>query len=242
MAFFCSERKIALVTGGTRGIGKGIALALAKAGATVYITGRTLTASDSRPGTLSGTADEINGDAEVTAGSIVPVVLDQADDEAVEALFTTIAADAGKLDILVNNAYDGGGMKNAKKFYDNDVSSFDRPATVGLRSAYVASMHACRMMAAQQSGLVVNISAFGGVKPYTSTVYTIVKTGVDRFTADAALELFDDNVAMVSLWPGLVKTEAVMRGNARVASPRTPRASSSSGGIQFCIQNDGFCI
>jgi NAD(P)-dependent dehydrogenase (short-subunit alcohol dehydrogenase family) len=200
------EGQVAVVTGASRGIGKGVALALAKAGATVYVTGRTTTASDSRPGTLVGTAEEINSDDEVTLGSCIPVVCDHADDASVEALFQRIEQERGRLDILVNNAYDGGGG-GAGKWWEQPFSSFDRPAMVGLRSAYITSMLAARMMTPKKAGLIVNISAFGGVKPYTSVVYTTVKTGIDRFTADAALELYEDNVSMVSLWPGLVKTE-----------------------------------
>jgi NAD(P)-dependent dehydrogenase (short-subunit alcohol dehydrogenase family) len=134
------------------------------------------------------------------------VVCDHADDASVEALFQRIEQERGRLDILVNNAYDGGGG-GAGKWWEQPFASFDRPATVGLRSAYITSMLAARMMAPKKAGLIVNISAFGGVKPYTSVVYTTVKTGIDRFTADAALELYEDNVSMVSLWPGLVKTE-----------------------------------
>ena len=86
-------------------------------------------------------------------------------------------------------------------------------------------MYAARMMAPKKAGLIANISAFGGIKPYTSVVYTTVKTGIDRFTADAALELLEDNVSMVSIWPGLVKTEGVIN---RMGGPEGRVAKSKN--------------
>ena len=95
--------KICLVTGASRGIGRGIALALGSEGATVYITGRTLEPSSKVPGSLSVTADEVNA----RGGHAIPVQCDHGVDEEIYRLFDRIEKDHGRIDLLVNNAFKG---------------------------------------------------------------------------------------------------------------------------------------
>ena len=195
--------KVCLVTGASRGIGRGIALQLGEAGATVYITGRK--ASD-----LQRTCDEVKARG---AHNAIPVVMDHGKDDEVEALFERIKKEqGGQLDICVNNAYAGVNAiaaSSGKKFYDTPPGIWDQINGVGLRNHYICTVYASRMMVKQKSGLIVNISSPGGLRYLFNVSYGIGKTACDRMAADCAVELKNDNVAMVSLWPGPVATEIV---------------------------------
>jgi len=195
--------KVCLVTGAGRGIGKGIALQLGEAGATVYITGRTKT-------NLEECADEIKA----RGGQPISVVMDHSQDEAVEQLFKKIASEqSGRLDVLVNNAYAGVNMifKSAgKKFWETDpVETWDCINGVGLRGHYHCTTLASRLMVEAKQGLIVNVSSIGGLRYLFNVAYGVGKAGCDRMAADCAMELKKHNVAMVSLWPGPVKTEYI---------------------------------
>jgi len=200
--------KVCLVTGGSRGIGRGIALQLAKAGATVYLTGRNMEA-------LIKCADEMRESC--AAGDnkdIHPVQVDHANDDQVRQLFDQIKGEQGRLDILVNNAYAGVDyiFRNLdKSFWENDDPGvfWDRHNNVGLRNHFICSSYAARIMSEQKSGLIVNISSAGGLQYLFNVPYGVGKTAVDRMTQDTAHELKKHNVAVVSLWPGPVKTEIV---------------------------------
>ena len=199
--------KVAIVTGASRGIGKGCALALGDAGATVYLTGRTVSAGSSPlPGTVGETA------AEVTArgGKGIAVACDHRDDAQTEALFERVKAEAGRLDILVNNAFlIPNELTAGKKFWDMELSSWDDMIDVGLRSAYVASVFAARLMVDHQSGLIVNVSSSGAAQYAWHVAYGVGKCALDRMTADTAHELVPFGVSVVSIWPGFVRTERI---------------------------------
>jgi len=198
--------RVAIVTGASRGIGKGCAIELGAAGATVYVTGRTVTEGSSPlPGTIGATAAEVNA----AGGRGIAVACDHRDDEAVAALFARVSSDHGRLDVLVNNALlMPREMLNGKRFYENPISNWDDMIDVGTRSAYAASWFAARdFMVAQGSGLIVNISSSGATKYAWSVPYGVGKAALDRISADTAHELRETGVTVVSLWPGLVKTE-----------------------------------
>lgn len=197
--------QIALVTGGSRGIGRGCALELAAAGAKVYLTGRTLSEGDSPwPGTLSGTAAEINE----AGGEAVGLACDHRDDQAVSHAFQQIEEAEGRLDVLVNNAFlIPKELTSGRPFWEVPLSNWDDMFDVGTRSAYVASAEAARRMVAQGSGLIANISSSGAREYAWHVAYGVGKAALDRLTADAAHELKDHGVTVVSLWPGLVLTE-----------------------------------
>jgi dehydrogenase/reductase SDR family member 1 len=206
--------RIALVTGASRGGGKGIAIGLADAGATVYITGRTALSTDERdsaggkplPGALSETADEIRD----RGGICIPIGCDHRDDAQVAAVFDQIAKEAGVLDVLVNNAYLGSDYTaSGTRFWEAPVSSFDDQVAVGLRSAYVASSYAARMMIPRRQGLIVNISSASAAGYILATAYCVVKAALDRMSSDMAHELRPHNVASITLWPGAIRTERV---------------------------------
>ncbi|XP_072014064.1 dehydrogenase/reductase SDR family member 1-like [Amphiura filiformis] len=199
--------KVCLVTGTSRGIGKGIALQLGDAGAIVYITARTLLPNEYSEGSLVETAEEV----ELRGGRCIPVKCDHANDEDVKQLFNRIKEEQnGRLDVLVNNAYEGTWdiFDNLNvPFWELPPEFWDNTCNVGLRSHYVASVLASEMMVAARQGLIVNISSGGGLGYIFNASYGIGKSAVDRMAADCAVELRPYNVAFVSLWPGAVKTE-----------------------------------
>lgn len=224
--------KVALVTGGSRGIGKGIAVALGKRGMVVYVTGRT------RPGEeafcrLGGSVDETAALVDEAGGQGVAVYCDHADDGQTQRVFEKIEAEQGRLELLVNNAWGGyqrmqrkleealegkksrgkmvAGMEEAfgeftNTFWELPLEDWDGMNRVGARSHYVAAVLAARLMTGAKGGLIVNLTAdvseIGG-----QVAYGMAKAGVDRMTADTAAQLRDSGVAVVGLRPGMVLTE-----------------------------------
>lgn len=195
----------AIVTGASRGVGKGCALELGVAGATVYATGRTLKEGGSPlPGSLEATVREI----EAAGGRAAGVVCDHRDDAQVAALFERVADECGRLDVLVNNAFlIPPELTSGLPFWETPLSNWDDMIDVGTRSAYVASWHAARPLAARKRGLIVNVSSSGAAGFAWHVAYGVGKCALDRVTADTAVQLRDHGVAVVSLWPGLVLTE-----------------------------------
>ncbi|MBQ0760837.1 MAG: NAD(P)-dependent dehydrogenase (short-subunit alcohol dehydrogenase family) [Zhongshania sp.] len=200
---FLGSDCIALVTGASRGAGKGIALALGDAGATVYVTGRSQAEGDSAlPGTVYATAEQITQ----RGGRGIAVVCDHANDESVAALFAQIERDHGKLDILVNNALCvPEGLTLPGPFWEKPLSLQDI-LNVGLRSSYVAAYYAAPLLV-RQGGLLVNTSSPGGRSYMHGPAYGAGKAGVDKMAHDMAVDFEPYQVAVVSLWMGLLKTE-----------------------------------
>jgi NAD(P)-dependent dehydrogenase (short-subunit alcohol dehydrogenase family) len=202
--------KVALVTGASRGAGRGIARGFGELGYTVYVTGRTITPGDAKgwdgsvlPGTVSETA------AEVTAagGKGIAVVCDHSDDAQVAALFDRIASEQGHLDVLVNNAtYIHPQLIEKKPFWEKDLGAVGI-LDVGLRSAYVASWHAARMMVAQGHGTIAFGSSFGGSCYMHGPAYGAQKAGIDKFAHDMEHDLRGSGVIAVSIWMGPLVTE-----------------------------------
>lgn len=199
--------KVCLVTGASRGVGRGVARELGAAGATVYVTGRTA-GDPAAPaaGTVLATAREVTE----AGGKGIAVVCDHARDADNEALCQRIGRDVGHLDILVNSATAlPEELTHPGPFWRKSLdmtSMFD----VGMRSAYVVSYYAAPLLLAAGGGLVVNISS-GGARCYMhGPAYGAAKAALDKMTHDMAYDLRDENVAAVSLWLGLVKTERAM--------------------------------
>ena len=197
--------KIAVVTGSSRGIGRGIAVGLGEKGATVYITGRS---QGEGPLTIGETAEMVN-----EAGGLgIPVAIDLADDKQIEDLYGQINKEHGRLDIHVNNAFKipnppvwGG------KFWEHPIQVWDDQVGIGLRAAYVASVHATRLMMRNNSlKLIVNISSSGSERYALSASYGVAKMGTDRLTRDFAVEGKEDGLCVVGLWPSQVLTEFIL--------------------------------
>ncbi|HKA13897.1 MAG TPA: SDR family NAD(P)-dependent oxidoreductase [Myxococcota bacterium] len=216
--------RVAIVTGASRGIGKGCAIELAAAGAAVYLTGRTVREGDAAlPGTVGATAAEIAA----AGGEAIAVACDHRDDAAVEALFARVDRERGRLDVLVNNAFlIPPEMTSGRPFFELPISNWDDMIDVGTRSAYVASAFAARRMTKSGSGLIANISSSGAVKYAWHVAYGVGKAALDRLTADTAHELRKLGVAVVSLWPGLVRTERVEKYAAQLPAFGQVRSES----------------
>lgn len=207
---------IALVTGASRGVGRGIAVALGEIGATVYITGRSETDADRTvplPGTIHETAELVRQ----AGGAGIALRCDHADDAQVRQVFERIRAEQGRLDVLVNNAWAGYQARQRRRnsgfhtpFWKLPPDFWDTMQTVGVRSHYIAGVFAAALMVEQGNGLIVHISAPAGGGYSENVAYGVSKAAVDRMAADMAHELKPYQVAVVSLWPGMVGTEMMM--------------------------------
>ncbi|MFN2567719.1 MAG: SDR family NAD(P)-dependent oxidoreductase [Gemmatimonadaceae bacterium] len=192
------EGHVALVTGASRGVGRGIATALAHAGATVHASRRSVERAD-------------------LPDTVRRVACDHTDDAAVERLFDRIRADAGGLDILANSAWggyermvEGGRFTWPLPFWEQPRWRWDAMITAGVRAAFVASQLAAQLMVPARRGLIVNVSTWAAQKHIGNVLYGIAKAATDKLSADAAHELRPHGVAAISLYPGLVRTEAVL--------------------------------
>jgi dehydrogenase/reductase SDR family protein 1 len=194
--------QIALVTGASRGVGKGIALGLGEAGATVYVTGRSVTQGE-HPGTIGETAEQVTA----LGGRGIAVACDHSDDAAVAALLASIHAKHGALDILVNNAFAVPDGRVVGPFWELPIAQWDTMHRVGLRSHYVATWHAAPPMIARGRGLIVHVSSFGAKIRAVNVAYGVGKAGVDRMARDMGKDLEPHGVTVVAIWPGMVKTE-----------------------------------
>jgi NAD(P)-dependent dehydrogenase (short-subunit alcohol dehydrogenase family) len=198
---------VALVTGASKNIGKGMALEVAASGATTYLTARTLADTAGAPGSLERTASEI----EAAGGRAVPLACDHGDDEQVEAVFDRIADDQGRLDVVVNVASPDFSEMVGIPFWERPLDDMSRCLDIGPRSNYATTVLAARrFMIAQRSGVVINVSSHGAEAYLLSVSYGAGKAAIDRITRDTALELKPHGVAVVSLWPGLVLTEGLL--------------------------------
>jgi len=195
---------IAVVTGASRGAGRGIAIALGSHGCKVYVTGRSEKAGDA---SLSGTIYETAEAVTAAGGAGIAVRVDHADDAQVQALFEQVRRDDGRLDILVNNACAiTDELTTPGNFWEKTLGLANM-LDVGLRSSYVASYYAAPMMVAQRHGLVVFTSASGAVHYVFGPAYGAHKAGMDKFAADMAVDFKDHNVAALSIWMGALLTE-----------------------------------
>lgn len=201
--------KVVVVTGASRGVGRGIAVALGAEGATVYLSGRTMDGvGEGLGGSLRETADEIDA----RGGRGIPVRCDHETDEDVQALFARVESEQGRCDILVNNVFAiPSGEMFGTAFWKQPIGFWDTMHRVGLRSHYVASVYAAPLLLKSQ-GLIANISSFGGASYQVNVAYGVGKAGVDRLARDMARDLKPHGVCSVALYPGVVRTERVLAG------------------------------
>ncbi|SVC62210.1 uncharacterized protein METZ01_LOCUS315064 [marine metagenome] len=194
--------KVCIVTGASRGLGRGIALVLARdEGCRVYATARN---GDALKALVEEAATGTKG------GTVNACVLDQSDDAAVQAFVEQVKKKESQVDLLVNSAYAGLiAIKPhfGKPFWEKPLSVFDASLNIGLRSAYVMSALVAPVMVKKKAGLIVQISSFGGVNYLFDVGYGVGKAGLDRLTADMAVEFKPYDVHAVTLYPGGAVTE-----------------------------------
>lgn len=207
---------VAVVTGASRGVGRGIALALGDAGATVYVTGRSARGgprTENLPGTIDDTADEVTR----RGGTGIAVRCDHGADADVEALFARVASEHGGLDLLVNNAWSGYERGTEVRF---DAPFWEQPlwrwdlCAASLRGHYVAARLAAPLMFERERALIVNIGFTDGDVYLGQVPYDVAKTGSDRMAVALAYELRKRGVAALTLHPGFVATERVEAASA----------------------------
>jgi dehydrogenase/reductase SDR family member 1 len=203
MASMTLDGRVAVVTGGTRGVGAGIARELARQGVQVFVTGR------SAPDRAS------------VAERIIGIRCDHRSDAEVEAAFQKILRETGGLDLLVNNVWGGyenmvenGNFSWPQPFWEQPVWRWDAMFAAGVRAHYRSSQLAAPRMIARQRGLIVNISFWAAQKHMGNVAYGVSKAATDKLTADMAQELRPHGVTVVSLYPGLVRTEKVLEAAA----------------------------
>jgi len=209
--------QVAIVTGASRGVPQGIALGLGEAGMTVYVTGRTYAPGDQKF-SLSGTIVETANEVTAQGGKGIAIRCDHTDDEQVRAVFEQIDQEQGRLDVLVNGVwggyehfYDGTEFWNEKGFWTAPFSRWEKMFDAGVRAYFVSSAFAVPRMISQGKGLIVNLSSFGAVDSKAGVMYGVAKAATDRMTALMAYELKEYNIAVICLYPGLVRTESVLQ-------------------------------
>lgn len=192
------QGQVAVVTGASRGIGRGVADVLAQAGMQVYATGRTVANAALDP-------------------AVTRVECDGADPAAVDSLFDRVQREAGRLDVLVNAAW--GGYDNMMEngvftwtapIWEQPVWRWSAMMDAGVRAAFLASRRAAQMMVPASSGLIVCLSHWAAQKRTGNTIYGVAKAATDKLVGDMAIELKPHGVAAVSLYPGMTRTELVM--------------------------------
>ena len=193
------DGRVAVVTGATKGIGRGVGRELARNGARVFVTGRSAT-------------DHESLDARITA-----IRCDHRLDDQVQAAFNTVLREANTIDILVNSVWGGyermmedGEFTWPRPFWEQPLWRWDAMFSAGVRAHYQASQLAAQAMVARRRGLIVNISQWAAQKHIGNVAYGVSKAATDKMTSDMATELKRYDVAVVSLYPGMVRTEKVM--------------------------------
>ncbi|PKO14414.1 MAG: oxidoreductase [Chloroflexi bacterium HGW-Chloroflexi-10] len=205
--------KVAIVTGASRNAGRGIARVLGEAGATVYVTGRSVRNSKPTTAYAFGNIDETAEIVTAQGGVGIPVACDHSIDAEVAGLFDRVKQEQGRLDLLVNNVW--GGYENMENFdapfWEQSFWRWDKMFTAGVRAHFTASCFAVPLMIPQRQGLIINTSFWDQDKYFKPLPYHLAKTTINRMAYGIALELREHNIAAVALSPGWLRTEHILR-------------------------------
>jgi NAD(P)-dependent dehydrogenase (short-subunit alcohol dehydrogenase family) len=206
------QGKVIVVTGASRGAGRGIAVTLGEVGATVYVTGRSVRGEPSienLPGTIEETAESVTA----RGGTGIAVRCDHTVDSDVEELFARVQREQGRIDLLVNNAWGGYEHHDYQKFsapfHEQPLRHWEGMFTAGVRAALVASRFAVSLMLPQRNGMIVNLTAWDRDQFLVNVFYDMAKGAINRMTYGIARELRPHNIAAVALAPGFIRTERV---------------------------------
>lgn len=211
------QNKFAVVTGASRGAGRAIALVLGEAGATVFVTGRTVrggAAVDALPGTIEETAEQVTA----RGGRGVAVRCDHSVDQDVEALFERVRTECGRVDILVNNVW--GGYEGYTfgipmgPFWEQPRAQWESMFVAGLRAHLVASQFAAPLMIGQPGGLIISTVAWAYDEYLRNLYYDLSKATVIRMVRGMAHDLRPHGVAAVAVAPGFMRTERILAAHA----------------------------
>jgi NAD(P)-dependent dehydrogenase (short-subunit alcohol dehydrogenase family) len=187
-----------MVTGASRGVGRGVAASLAQSGFKVFATGRSIDTAD-------------------LPAAVTRILCNHLHDEETSAAFARVAAEGDKLELLANCAW--GGYENMVEdgrftwglpFWEQPSHRWTSMMDAGVRASFMAGAHAARLMIPQRRGLIVNISGWAARKHIGNVIYGVSKAATDKMTSDMAHELRPHSIAVLSLYPGLVRTEAVL--------------------------------
>lgn len=203
--------KVALVAGGTRGGGRGIAVELGAAGAAVYVTGRSSAAGKSdlgRPETIEETAEKVTR----AGGTGIPVRTDHSRPDEVRALVERITAEQdGRLDVLVNSVWGGDPLTDWRHpLWEQDLDTGLRLLRQAVETHVITSRFALPLMVARGSGLVVEVTDGNTARYRGSFFYDLAKSAVIRLAVAQAAELKPHGVAAVAITPGFLRSEAVL--------------------------------
>lgn len=201
---------VALVTGGSRGAGRGIAVELGKAGATVYVTGRSAhgASTNNWPGTIDETASEI----EAAGGKAVAVQCDHTNDWETKSVITKIRNEQGKLDILINNVWGGHDLGvAAKPFWELPLENWDAMFTAGVRAQLATNHFAVPLLRENKQALIVHTTFWDNGKYTGQFYYDLAKNALTRMAYGLSNELRQDNISVLAVSPGFMRTELVMK-------------------------------
>ncbi|UUI04461.1 SDR family NAD(P)-dependent oxidoreductase [Oceanobacillus jeddahense] len=204
------DGKIALVTGGSRGAGRGIAVELGKAGATVYVTGRSIRGASTNnwPGTVNDTVLEI----EAVGGKGIAVQCDHTNDAETEAVISQIRKEQGKLDILINNVWGAHDLGvDGKPFWELSLKNWDTMFTAGVRAQVAVNHFAVPLLRENKQAFIVHTTFWDHGKYTGQFYYDLAKNALVRMVYGLSMELKEDNIAVLAVSPGFMRTELVLK-------------------------------
>ncbi|MBW4548924.1 MAG: SDR family oxidoreductase [Symplocastrum torsivum CPER-KK1] len=201
--------KIAIVTGATRGAGRGIACMLGELGATVYCTGRSVRgnpATGNRPETIEETAEMVNA----YGGVGIPVQVDHTVVEQVKTLIERVKLEQGRLDVLVNDVWGGDELTESKPFWEHSLQKGLLMQQRAIHSHLITSHYAVPLMIEQKQGLVIEVTDGDNFSYRGNLFYDLAKISVIRLAYGMAQELRSHNITALALTPGFLRSEAML--------------------------------